>query len=94
MCITWKEYEAIYNTIKSNESNILGDNKEALIYKTYKKLTFHEGTLKKKIDADTNGSKRTYIYLAKLKLDDELKAKVEAKRDKKFSFKNKSKNLK
>ena len=86
MCITWKEYEAIYNIIKSNESNILGDNKEELICKTYKKLTFHEGTLKKKIDTDTSSSKRTYIYLAKLKLDDELKAKVEAKRDKKFSF--------
>ncbi len=85
MCITWKEFEAIYNIIKSNENSIVGD-KDGIIFKTYKKLTFHEATLKKKIDIDTSNSKRTYIYLAKLILDDKLKEKIEAKKDKKFSF--------
>ena len=85
MCITWKDFETIYNIIKSNESGIVGD-KDGIVYKTYKKMTFHEATLKKKMDTDTNNSKRTYIYLAKLILVDELKEKIEAKRDKKFSF--------
>ena len=85
MCITWKEFEAIYNIIKSNENSIVGD-KDGIIFKTYKKLTFHEATLKKKIDIDTSNSKRTYIYLAELILDDKLKEKIEAKKDKKFSF--------
>ena len=85
MCITWKEFEAIYNIIKSNESGIVGE-KEGIVYKTYRKMTFHENTLKKKMEADENNGKRTYIYLAKLVLDDELKEKIEAKRDKKFSF--------
>ena len=85
MCITWKDFEAIYNIIKSNESGVVGD-KDGIVYKTYKKMTFHEATLKKKMDTDSNNSKRTYIYLAKLILDDELKEKIEAKRDKKFSF--------
>ena len=85
MCITWKEFEAIYNIIKSNESGIVGD-KDGIVYKTYKKMTFHEATLKKKMETDVNNSKKTYIYLAKLILDDELKEKIEAKREKKFSF--------
>ena len=41
---------------------------------------------KKKIDSDTNNSKRTYIYIAKLVADKELTEKIEEKRDKKFSF--------
>ena len=85
MCITWKEFETIYNIIKSNESGIVGE-KEGIVYKTYRKMTFHETTLKKKMETDANNGKRTYIYLAKLVLDDELKEKIEAKRDKKFSF--------
>ena len=85
MCLTWKEIEAIYNIIKSNEIGIVGD-KDGIVYKTYRKMTFHEATLKKKMDIDANNSKRTYIYLAKLISDDELKEKIEAKRDKKFSF--------
>ena len=85
MCMTWKDFEAIYNIIKSNEAGTVGD-KDGIVYKTYKKMTFHEATLKKKMDTDANNSKKTYIYLAKLILDDELKAKIEAKRDKKFSF--------
>jgi hypothetical protein len=49
-------------------------------------MTYHEATLKKKMETDANNSKRTYIFLTKLILDDELKEKIEAKRDKKFSF--------
>ena len=85
MCITYKEFVAIYNIIKSNEVGIVGE-KDSIVYKTYKKMTFHEGTLKKKIDADANNSKRTYIYIAKLVADEELTKKIEEKRDKKFSF--------
>ena len=85
MCITWKEFVTIYNIIKSNEIGIVGDN-DSIVFKTYKKMIYHEKTLEKKIDTDANNSKRTYIYLAKLVLDDELKEKIEAKRDKKFSF--------
>ena len=38
------------------------------------------------MDTDTNNSKKTNIYITKLNLDDELKEKIEAKKDKKFSF--------
>ena len=62
MCMTWKDFEAIYNIIKSNESGTVGD-KDGIIYKTYKKMTFHEATLKKKMDTDANNSKKTYIIL-------------------------------
>ena len=44
MCITWKDFEAIYNIIKSNESGVVGD-KDGIVYKTYKKMTFHEKIL-------------------------------------------------
>ena len=85
MCFTWKDFEAIYKIIKSNENGIVGD-KDCIVYRTYKKMTYHEATLKKKMETDEKNSKRTYIFLTKLILDDELKEKIEAKRDKKFSF--------
>ena len=85
ICMTWKDFDVIYNIIKSNESGIVGD-KNGIVYKTYNKMSFHEKTLKKKMDTDVNNSKKTYIYFSRLILDDELKEKIEAKRDKKFSF--------
>ena len=45
--LTWKEFLIIYNIIKSNEDRILLD-KESIIYKTYKKITFQKATFKKK----------------------------------------------
>ena len=47
LCINFKDILMIYNIIKSNETNIVGD-KEGIVYKTYKKLTFHEENIKKK----------------------------------------------
>ena len=85
ICMTWKDFDVIYNIIKSNEDGTVGD-KNGIVYKTYSKMSFHEKTLKKKMERDTNNSQKTYIYLTKLLLDKELKEKVEAKGDKKFSF--------
>ena len=85
MCMSWKDYEIIYNIIKSNTSGIVGD-KESIVFKTYKKLTFHEATFKKKMEEDEKNSKRTYIYLKKLNLDDELNKTIEEKKEEKISF--------
>ena len=85
MCLTINEILTIYNIIKSNEKEILEDN-NSLIFKTYKKIIYHEKFLINKIDTDTNNSKRTYIYFAKLIFDDKLKEKIEAKKDKKISL--------
>ena len=85
LCINFKDILMIYNIIKSNDVEIVGD-KEGIIYKTYKKLTFHEETIKKKIEKEENEGKRTYLCLTKLIMDEKLKEKIEEKKDKKFSF--------
>ena len=43
----------IYNIIKNNESETVGDP-NGIIYKTYKKLSFHEESIKKKMDKEEN----------------------------------------
>ena len=85
LCINFKDILMIYNIIKSNETNIVGD-KEGIVYKTYKKLTFHEENIKKKLEKEESEGKRTYLCMTKLIMDDKLKAKIEEKKDKKFSF--------
>ena len=85
LCLTWKEFLIIYNIIKSDELGIVGDP-SGIISKTYKKMTFHEETLKKKMEKDAKEGKKTYIYMAKLVMDDKLKEKINGSKDKKFSF--------
>ena len=85
MCLSWKEIVTIYEIMKTNVENIF-PNKEDIVYKTYNKLTFHEKTFLKKIDNDSKESKKTYMNLSKLIFDDKLKEKINAKKDKKFSF--------
>ena len=91
LCLTYKDFLTIYNIIKLDEIGIVGDP-AGIISKTYKKLTFHEETLKKKIDKDAKEGKKTYIYMAKLVMDDKLKEKINGSKDKKFSFQE-SENL-
>ena len=91
LCLTWKDFLIIYNIIKSDEVGIVGDP-QGIISKTYKKLTFHEETLKKKIDKDSKEGKKTYIYMSKVVMDDKLKEKINESKDKKFSFQE-SENL-
>jgi len=85
LCLTWKDFLIIYNIIKSDELYLVGDP-SGIISKTYKKLTFHEETLKKKIEKDQKEGKKTYIYMTKLVMDDKLKEKINSSKDKKFSF--------
>ena len=85
LCLTWKDCLIIYNIIKEDEIGVVGDP-SGIISKTYKKLTFHEETLKKKIEKDQKEGKKTYIYMTKLVMDDNLKEKINASKDKKFSF--------
>ena len=91
LCGTWKDFIVIYNIIKSDELGIVGDP-SGIISKTYKKLNFHEETLKKKMEKDEKDGKKTYIYMAKLVMDDKLKEKINGTKDKKFSFQE-SENL-
>ena len=85
LCFTWKDFLIIYNIIKSDEVGILGDP-QGIISKTYKKMSFHEETLKKKMDKDEKEGKKTYIYMTKLIMDDKMKEKITETKDKKFSF--------
>ena len=91
LCLTYKDFITIYNIIKLDEIGIVGDP-SGIISKTYKKLAFHEETLKKKMEKDAKDDKKTYIYMAKLVMDDKLKEKINNSKDKKFSFQE-SENL-
>ena len=84
-CINYKEILMIYNIIKSNEEKIVGDQ-SSIIYKTYKKLSFHVESIRKKMEKEENEGKRTFLCLTKLAMDDKLKEKINEKKDKKFSF--------
>ena len=85
MCLTFKDFLIIYNIIKSNEEAILGD-KSGLVYKTYKKITYHEDNLKSKVENDKKNFKKTFIYLSKLNFDEELSKKMNSKKEQKISF--------
>ena len=84
-CINYKEILMIYNIIKSNEEKIVGDQ-NSIVYKTYKKLSFHVESIRKKMEKEENEGKRTFLCLTKLAMDDKLKEKINEKKDKKFSF--------
>ena len=85
MCFTFKDFLIIYNIIKSKEEEILGD-KSGLIYKTYKKITYHEDNLKSKVDNDAKNFKKTFIYLSKINYDEELSQKMNSQKEQKLSF--------
>ena len=89
LCINLKDILMIYNIIKSNEEKIVGDV-NGIIYKTYKKLSFHEESIKKKMEKEENEGKRIFLCMTKLVMDDKLKEKIEEKKDKKFSFQESS----
>ena len=84
MCLTFKDFLIIYNITKSNE-DILGD-KTGLVYKTYKKITYHEDNLKSKVENDKKNFKKTFIYLSKFVFDEELSKKMNSKKEQKLSF--------
>jgi hypothetical protein len=85
MCLTFSDILIIYNIIKSKEIEILGD-KTGLIFKTYKKITYHEDNLKSKVENDKKNFKKTFIYFSKLVLDKDLKEKMNSKKEQKLSF--------
>ena len=85
LCLNYKDILMIYNIIKNNEIQIVGDP-EGIVYKTYKKLSFHEESIKKKIEKEENEGKKTFICMTKLVMDEKLKEKINEKKDKKFSF--------
>ena len=85
MCMTFKDIITVYNIIKSNEAEILGD-KTNLTYKTYKKITYNEDNLKSKVDNDEKNSTKTFIFFSKLVLDEDLKTKMNSQKEQKLSF--------
>ena len=70
-----KELNIEKNIIKSNEEKIVGDV-NGIIYKTYKKLSFHEESIKKKMEKEENEGKRIFLCMTKLVMDDKLKEKI------------------
>ena len=89
LCINLKDILMIYNIIKPNEEKIVGDA-NGIIYKTYKKLSFHEESIRKKMEKEENEGKRIFLCMTKLVMDEKLKEKIEEKKDKKFSFQESS----
>ena len=85
ICLNWKDYLLIYNILKNNTENILGES-DSLYYKTFKKLTFHEKTFQKKISIDENKNQKTFIFLTNINYTNKMKDKLSNKKDKKFSF--------
>ncbi len=85
MCMTFKDILTVYNIIKSNEAEILGD-KTNLTFKTYKKITYNEDNLKSKVDNDEKNSSKTFIFFSKLVLDEDLKTKMNSQKEQKLSF--------
>ena len=85
LCINLKDILMIYNIIKPNEFKIVGDI-NGIIYKTYKKLSLHEDSIKKKMEKEENEGKRIFLCMTKLVMDEKLKERLEEKKDKKFSF--------
>ena len=85
MCMTFKDIITVYNIIKSNEAEILGD-KTNLTFKTYKKITYNEDNLKSKVDNDEKNSTKTFIFFSKLVLDEDLKTKMNSQKEQKLSF--------
>ncbi len=85
ICITWKEYLIFYKLLQEHGIEILGD-KDSKFYKTFKKLTFHDNTFKKKITNDENKNQKTFIYITHINYTNQMKDKLLNKKDKKFSF--------
>ena len=89
LCLNYKDILMIYNIIKPNEEKIF-DDVNNIKYKTYKKLSFHEETIKKKLEKEESEGKRTFLCMTKLVMDEKLKEKLDEKKDKKFSFQESS----
>ena len=85
MCLTFKDILIIYKIIKSQDEEILGE-KTGLVFKTFKKITYHEDNLKSKVENDQKNFKNSFIYFSKLVLDNELKEKMNSKKEQKLSF--------
>ena len=88
-CLNYRDILMIYNIILPNEEKIVGDP-NGILYKTYKKLSFHEENIKKKMEKEEDEGKRTFLCMTKLVMDDKLKEKINEKKDKKFSFQESS----
>ena len=90
ICLSLQDYFAIYNIVKENENDvyIFGD-KNNVKYKAYSKLSFHEANLNKILEKDQKEEKKGYVFLTQLILDEELKGKIEDKKDKNLSFQSK-----
>ena len=93
MCFNFLTFKLIYSTIKNNE-NVLVPEQSSLVYKTYKKMSFHENTIDNKINADANDNKKTFIFITKMNFNTQITTLISAKKDKgKFSFNSKPGDL-
>ena len=85
MCLTYKDIFTIYEIIKSKDKELLGD-KTNLMFKIYKKITYNENDLKSKVENDEKNATKTFVYFSKLVLDEDLKVKINSKKEQKVSF--------
>ena len=85
ICLPLKDISFIIDIIRANDENILGD-KKSLPFKTYKKITYHLDNLAEKVKDDEVNMRKTFIIFSKLVLDDDLKKKMELKKEQKFTF--------
>ena len=93
MCFNFNTFKLIYSIIKNNE-NVLVPEQSSIVYKTYKKMSFHESTIDNKITGDFNESKKTFIFITKMNFNANITKLISAKKDKgKFSFNSKPGDL-
>ena len=90
ICISLHDFFTIYNIINlDNNFEYIFGSKDCLEYKIVNKISFQEAKLKKKLEEESNNSKKVYTFFTQLNADKDLQEKLEEKRDKNFSFQSK-----
>ena len=85
ICFSFYDFMLMFDIVKSNEGEFCAD-KTNMFYKTFKKITFQEKTVNKKIQSDLNKGITTYMYIADINYNDKVGNSVFSQKGQKFSF--------
>ncbi len=85
ICFTYDILFLIYTIIKENENEFDIKNNN-IISKYFKRLTFLEKIINKKIENDIKNNKKTFIYIINPIFDKKIEEIINMKKNKKFSF--------
>ena len=85
ICFTYDILFLMYTIIKENENEFDIKNNN-IISKYFKRLTFLEKIINKKIENDIKNNKKTFIYITNPIFDKNLEEIMKKKKNKKFNF--------